>query len=282
MLTNSIDPRQGLDFRINENTKDAFAVTVYIIKDGKVLLMRQTKPHTVVAGYYVGIGGKTSITTNLSQRHEKTRHDVIISAMQSGKFALGESMRELGARETNEETGLSLDSNKLQDIGITVVRLLNGKSDELWYIQNFIYYADGTEGELKDCDEGILEWIPIEDVKNIKMLPHDKIILGEKSQGMYIESINDDIHGLKRLRIKLEKGEETLYILVTDFDSEDYEVSGDKTQKIYEIPAGYQEITKHIPEDKLREILGKLRNLEKEVGKINQDNCTIDIAGYLR
>lgn len=99
---------------------------------------------------------------------------------------------------------------------------------------------------------------------------------------MYIESINDDIHGLKRLRIKLEKGEETLYILVIDFDSEDYEVSGDKTQKIYEIPAGYQEITKHIPEDKLRAILGKLGILEKEVGEINQDNCPIDIAGYLR
>lgn len=282
MLTKPLDPRQDLNFLIDDNTREVVAVTVYIIKDGKVLRMRQTKPHTVVGGYYVGVGGKTPIKTYQNKSYEKTRHDVIVSSMLSGEFALEESPEELAAREVREEVGLLLNPDKLEDIGITTVRLLNSKSNELWHIKNFIYYADGTEGKLKDCDEGILEWISIEDVKKIKMLPHDKIILGEKRPGIYIESINDDIHALKQLRIQLRRGEENLYILVRDFDSEDYGVSGVITRRTNEIPVEYEELVKHIPEDKLREILGTLGILEKVVRKINKDNCPIDLDFYIK
>ena len=282
MLTKPLDPRQDLNFLTDDNTREVVAVTVYIIKDGKVLLMRQTKLHTVVGGYYVGVGGKTPIKTYQNKSYEKTRHDVIVSSMLSGEFALEESPEELAAREVREEVGLLLNPDKLEDIGITTVRLLNSKSNELWHIKNFIYYADGTEGKLKDCDEVILEWISIEDVKNIKMLPHDKIILGEKRPGIYIESINDDIHALKQLRIQLRRGEEKLYILVSDFDLEDYGVSGVITRRTNEIPVEYEKLVKHIPEDKLREILETLGILEKVVRKINKDNCPIDLDFYIK
>lgn len=282
MLTKQIDPRQDLNFLIDDNTREVVAVTVYIIKDGKVLLMRQTKPHTVVGGYYVGVGGKTPIKTYQNESFEKTRHDVIVSSMLSGEFALEETPEELAAREVREEVGLVLSPDKLEDIGITTVRLLNSKSNELWHIKNFLYYADGTEGELKDCDEGILEFIPIEEIKNIKMLPHDKIILGEKRPGIYIESMNDDIHNLKQLRIQLKRGEENLYILVKDFDSEDYDVSGVITRRTNEIPVEYEELVKHIPEDKLREILGTLGILEKVVRKINKEDSPIDLDFYIK
>ena len=244
--------------------------------------MRQTKPHTVVGGYYVGVGGKTPIKTYQNESFEKTRHDVIVSSMLSGEFALEETPEELAAREVREEVGLVLSPDKLEDIGITTVRLLNSKSNELWHIKNFLYYADGTEGELKDCDEGILEFIPIEEIKNIKMLPHDKIILGEKRPGIYIESMNDDIHNLKQLRIQLKRGEENLYILVKDFDSEDYDVSGVITRRTNEIPVEYEELVKHIPEDKLREILGTLGILEKVVRKINKEDSPIDLDFYIK
>lgn len=282
MLTKPVDPRQDLNFLTDDNTREVVAVTVYIIKDGKVLLMRQTKTHTVVGGYYVGVGGKTPIKTYQNKSYEKTRHDVIVSSMLSGEFALEETPEELAAREVREEVGLVLNPDKLEDIGITTVRLLNSKSNELWHIKNFIYYADGTEGKLKDCDEGILEWISIEDVKKIKMLPHDKIILGEKRPGIYIESINDDIHALKQLRIQLRRGEEKLYILVSNFDLEDYGVSGVITRRTNEIPVEYEELVKHIPEDKLREILGTLGILEKVVRKINKEDSPIDLDFYIK
>ena len=62
-------------------------------------LMRQTKPHTVVGGYYVGEKKKTPIKTYQNKSYEKTRHDVIVSSMLSGGFALEESPEELAARE---------------------------------------------------------------------------------------------------------------------------------------------------------------------------------------
>lgn len=77
MLESALDPKQEVNFLIDNDTTIAIATTVYIIKDGKVLLMNQTKPHTVVDKYYVGIGGKTPIRTYLNEDKEKVRQDVI-------------------------------------------------------------------------------------------------------------------------------------------------------------------------------------------------------------
>lgn len=139
-----LDPQQQLDLLIDDNTAVAVATTVYIVKDGKVLLMKQTKPNSVVGEYYVGIGGKTPITTYLSGKREKVRHDTIVSSMLSGDFNIEEPIDELAVREVEEEVGLSLDKGRLKDIGTTEVRLLNPKSNELWYIKNYLYQADGT------------------------------------------------------------------------------------------------------------------------------------------
>lgn len=57
-MEESLDPQQGLNFMIDDNTSIAVATTVYIVKDGKVLLMKQTKPNSVVGEYYVGIEEK--------------------------------------------------------------------------------------------------------------------------------------------------------------------------------------------------------------------------------
>lgn len=282
MLESALDPKQELNFLIDNDTTIAIATTVYIIKDGKVLLMNQTKPHTVVDKYYVGIGGKTPIRTYLNEDKEKVRQDVIVSSMISGKFEIQEPMEDLAVREVREEVGLILSKNKLQDIGITEVRLLNRKTNEIWYIKNYIYYADGTEGEITECDEGILEFVPIEEVKTKQMLPHDRIIFGEKNSTTYIQSMNDDIHNLKQLRIYQQRQEQGIYILLPDFQSKPYDVKGIITEETNEIPEQYKMLTKDISEKKLREYLKTLGILERVVGTINKDNLPIDIDKYIR
>lgn len=281
MMESTLDPRQGLNFLIDYNTTVAIATTVYIIKNGKVLLMNQTKPHTVVDKYYVGIGGKTPIRTYLNEYKEKVRHDVIVSSMLSGKFKMQEEMENLAIREVKEEVGLTLCKNKLQDIGITEVRLLNQKSNELWYIKNYIYYADGTEGEITECDEGILEFVPIQEVKTKQMLPHDRIILGEKNPTTYIQSMNDDIHDLKQLRIYQKRQEQGIYILLTNLQSKPCDVKGIITRETNEIPEQYKMLIKDIPESKLREYLRMLGISEQVIGTINKDNLPIDIDKYI-
>lgn len=202
--------------------------------------------------------------------------------MISGKFEIQEPMEDLAVREVREEVGLILSKDKLQDIGITEVWLLNRKTNEIWYIKNYIYYADGTEGEITECDEGILEFVPIEEVKTKQMLPHDRIIFGEKNPTTYIQSMNDDIHNLKQLRIYQQRQEQGIYILLPDFKSKPYDVKGIITEETNEIPEQYKMLTKDIPEEKLREYLKTLGILERVVGTINKDNLPIDIDKYIR
>lgn len=280
-MESTLDPKQELNFLIDHDTTVAIATTVYIIKEGKVLLMRQTKPHTVVDQYYVGIGGKTPIRTYLNEDKEKVRHDVLVPSMLNGKFEIQEPIENLAIREVKEEVGLTLSKDKLQDIGITEVRLLNQKSNEIWYIKNYIYYANGTEGEITECDEGILEFVPIEEVKTKPMLPHDRIIFGEKNPTTYIQSMNDDIHNLKQLRIYQKRQEQGIYILLPNLQLKPYDIKGIITRETEEIPEQYKMLTRNIPESKLREYLKMLGISEQVIGTINKDNIPIDLDEYI-
>ena len=281
MNESKLNPKQELNLCMDDDTKVAIATTVYIIKDEKVLLMKQTKPHSVVDKYYVGIGGKTPIRTYLSKDKEKVGYDAMISSMLSGKFEIQESMEDLAIREVNEEVGLSLIKDKLQDIGITEVRLLNQKVNELWYIKNYIYYANGTEGKIRECDEGTLEFVPIGEVRTKPMLPHDRIIFGEKNPTTYIQSMNDDIHNLKQLRICQKRQGKGIYILLPDLQANPHDIKGIITEETSDIPKEYRMLTKSIPEEKLRAYLKSLGILERTVGTISKDNLPIDIEQYI-
>jgi len=69
-----------------------------------------------------------------------------------GHFEDAESPEECLLREVYEETGLTLTDYRLRGI-ITFV--LNDTITEYM----FLYTATGFTGELKDCDEGELEWV---------------------------------------------------------------------------------------------------------------------------
>ena len=239
------DPMIPLDFNLTDDTKDAIAVTVYIIKDGKVLLLNQTKSHTVVPDLLVGIGGKTPVQTYLSTTSEKTNHQVVISSLYTGKLQIPEPLKQVAAREVNEETGLTIDPAKLQDIGSSTVRLRNHKTDELWRIFNYVYNADGTEGQLSECDEGTLEWFPIEQIPELPMHRHDKVIFHEQDPSIYIETIIDDINSEYRLRITKEKNGKILHILLPSFKSAPHTIKGVITQPTDYGPA-YDELFKQV------------------------------------
>lgn len=40
-----------------------------------------------------------------------------------------------------------------------------------------LYTADGFTGKMKDCDEGVLEWVKKEDILNLNLWEGDKIFL---------------------------------------------------------------------------------------------------------
>lgn len=87
-----------------------------------------------------------------------------------GKCKENESPEECALRETYEETGLTVTDLRYRGV-VTFV------SDE--YEGEYMHLFTGSqfEGELKNCDEGELEWIPQEQVLSLPTWEGDAIFL---------------------------------------------------------------------------------------------------------
>lgn len=88
-----------------------------------------------------------------------------------GKFEEGESPEECLMREVEEETGLKLRKFRLRGI----VTFLSAKWESEYM---FLYTSDTFEGELlNECSEGILKWIPKNEVEDLNLWEGDRIFL---------------------------------------------------------------------------------------------------------
>lgn len=124
----------------------------YIEKDGKYLMLHRTvKKNDVNKDKWIGVGGH---------------------------FELDESPEECLLREVKEETGYTLTSYQYR--GLVTFVSGNGVTEYM-----SLFTADGFEGEPIACDEGVLEWVDIEDVWNLNIWEGDKIffrLLDEKRE----------------------------------------------------------------------------------------------------
>ncbi len=85
-----------------------------------------------------------------------------------GHFEAGESPEECLLREVQEETGLRLNSYQARGF-ITFV------SDEWGTEYMHLFTADGFNGEITECDEGELCWVPKATVYDLPIWEGDKI-----------------------------------------------------------------------------------------------------------
>ena len=87
-----------------------------------------------------------------------------------GKFEDGESPEECNRREVLEETGLKLNSARYCGI----VTFVSDKW-ETEYIH--IFHSADFSGKVKDCDEGVLEWVEKDRLYSMPIWEGDKIFL---------------------------------------------------------------------------------------------------------
>lgn len=115
----------------------------YIEKNGKYLMLHRTKKeHDENGGKWIGIGGK---------------------------FEFGETPFDCVKREVYEETGLTILNPRYRGI-VTFVSNVWGTE----YMH--LFTANEYTGELTDdCQEGDLDWIPIDDLSLLPMWEGDKI-----------------------------------------------------------------------------------------------------------
>ncbi|MGN0154198.1 MAG: NUDIX hydrolase [Lachnospiraceae bacterium] len=87
-----------------------------------------------------------------------------------GHFEPDESPEECLLREVREETGFTLTSYRFRGI-VTFI------SDQWQTEYMCLYTADGFEGEMTECEEGVLTWVPKNEIENLTIWEGDKIFL---------------------------------------------------------------------------------------------------------
>lgn len=116
----------------------------YIIRDDEVLMLHRTvKKNDINHDKWIGVGGH---------------------------FEHGESPEDCVLREVREETGYTLTSYKFRGI----VTFVYGE-DTVEYMH--LYTADGFQGEPVECDEGVLEWVPRNQIMDLELWEGDRIFL---------------------------------------------------------------------------------------------------------
>ena len=128
----------------DEIMKEKLTTLCYIEKDGCYLMMhRISKENDVNRNKWIGVGGH---------------------------FETGESPEECLLREVKEETGLTLTSFRFRGI-------ITFSTDTFPAEYMCLYTADGFEGELTECTEGLLKWIPKDKILDLILWEGDRIFL---------------------------------------------------------------------------------------------------------
>ncbi|MBQ3075754.1 MAG: 8-oxo-dGTP diphosphatase [Clostridia bacterium] len=116
----------------------------YIEQDGKYLMMHRIKKEgDLNRDKWIGIGGK---------------------------FEDKESPEDCVLREALEETGLTLHTPRYRG----VVTFVSDHFETEWM---HLFTADRFSGFIKECDEGVLEWVEKEKIYSLPLWEGDKIFL---------------------------------------------------------------------------------------------------------
>lgn len=102
------------------------------------------------------------------KKKQDINHDKWIGI--GGKFEDKESPEDCLLREVKEETGLTLTGWRYCGI---VTFICDEYDTEFMHL----YHSDSFSGEIRDCDEGDLEWVPISKVLDLPTWEGDKIFL---------------------------------------------------------------------------------------------------------
>ena len=116
----------------------------YVERDGCYLMLHRTKKNQDEnAGKWIGIGG------HLEEN---------------------ESPEECMLREAREEAGMELKNLRLRGI---LTFILPDWGNEL----TFLYTAETDDAKLPECREGVLQWVPVEEVMSLNLWEGDRVFL---------------------------------------------------------------------------------------------------------
>ena len=113
-----------------------------------------------------------------------------------GHIEPGESIVDAVIREVKEETGLTLKKYQYRGL-ITFV------SNQWGTEYMHLFTATEYEGEIKECDEGNLEWVPKSKIEQLNLWEGDKIFLRLIEQKVPFFSLKLEYQGEKLINAVL-------------------------------------------------------------------------------
>jgi 8-oxo-dGTP diphosphatase len=148
---------------MKDHAFNAAVVFCYLVKDGKVLLIKREKPPAFKQYTIVG-----------------------------GKKEPGEDLYAACKREVYEETGLEVENLKLKGV---ISNFIEGRDFE---VTTYYFLSDRFSGELNASDEGALEWCDIQESYHkdgiseyyVKISP---LVL--ERDGVFLASMSSDKNG---------------------------------------------------------------------------------------
>ena len=111
--------------------------------------------------------GEEYLMLHRIKKENDLNHDKWIGI--GGKFEDKESPEDCLLREALEETGLTLTDYRYRGM-VTFV------SDRWATEYMHLFTADGFTGTLKDCDEGVLEWVDQDRLESLNLWEGDKLM----------------------------------------------------------------------------------------------------------
>lgn len=136
--------------------------------DNYLMLLRNKKQTDLNKGKWIGVGGH---------------------------FEEGESPEECLIREVYEETGLTLTEYSFRGI-VTFV------SDEWGTEYMHLFTARGFSGEVKECNEGTLAWIPKSEILDLNLWEGDRVFLKLLFEDAPFFSLKLTYHGDELIDVK--------------------------------------------------------------------------------
>ena len=147
----------------------------YIRKNDKYLMLhRISKKNDVNRDKWIGIGGH---------------------------FLTGESPEECILREVREETGYTLTDLRFRGVVTFHSGVPAGRPDAENVIEYmFLFTSEQFTGTERACDEGVLEWVPVDRVPTLPIWEGDKIflkLLADDAPPFLLKLVYDGAGGLR-------------------------------------------------------------------------------------
>ena len=121
------------------------SVGIVIIQDGKVLLVKHG---------------------------EKAGHKNDVYGTPAGRVEAGEGKAAAALRELEEETGLRAELSDLQELPRGYIADIERKSGEVVRFNHTVFRCDKFTGELRANDEVTPEWIAVDKISELDLLPN--------------------------------------------------------------------------------------------------------------